>query len=283
VGIDYSYLIYVHRRDAARLLTEVAALCHRGDDGHTTVVLPDAPPVEVPGTYGFTPGQTVRLADAVAGRVPRHSFDLAPRFAPDEPLRRYAAANPVTVVSDGAGRVRVALTYLYVIDASNLLPEHWLFDFTPATTGQSRLFLSSPSIRQTFARLASAAGAPLRLLDVEEEYRIVVAERGRPVSTRVPGPCVLWNRRAPAGRAYRELTSAGVEPRWIIGRSTRTTTGSPTASPATPGSTASSADRSPACEFWQSGAGRSVGCSGPHQGETCRYEGETPCAPSSVS
>ncbi len=223
VGIDYSYDVYLHPRDAGRLLTAVATLCG-SDHGATTVLLPDATSVTLPGRYGFEPGRTVRLAEVIAGREPGKSFDLAPRFVADATLRRYADGSDgdVSVGADGIARVKVAYTYLSVRKASELLPEHWLFSFTPATSAQSRLFLSSPSIRQTFATLASVVTAPLCLLDVEERYRIVVAHQGRPVSTQVPGPCVLWDSRAPRSEAYRELSArlAGrpptTEPHWII-------------------------------------------------------------------
>lgn len=101
------------------------------------------------------------------------------------------------------------------------LPEHWLFSFTPATSAQSRVFLSSPSVRATFTALARSVASPLCLLDVEESHKIVVTARDRRVSTRVPGPCVLWDRRAPADQAYGELLArlAGqpAAPRWILG------------------------------------------------------------------
>ncbi|MET7398063.1 hypothetical protein ABZS66_31685 [Dactylosporangium sp. NPDC005572] len=221
MGIDYSYRVYVHRRDAGRLLREVAAWCVPGRDEHTDVVLPDGATVRLPGTYRFEAGRTVVLADAVAGR-PAATFDLAPcfepssapSFAPDDPLLGYADDRTTHTFPDGTTRVAVALTYLFVFDAGSLLPGHWLFDFTPATSEQSRLFLASPSIRRAFAGLADA---PLCLLDVEERYRIVVTAHGREISTRVPGPCVLWDVMAPPAEAYRDLRDPTGRSRWIVG------------------------------------------------------------------
>jgi hypothetical protein len=227
MGIDYSFQVYVHERDAGRLLTAVAALCDRREDRWTTVALTDRTSVTLPGTCRFEAGRTVELAVAVAGRD-QSRFDLSLCFPQDGPLRGYrdGEIHHVDVERawpDGTTRVVVGYVYLDVFDGSCLLPEHWMFSFTPATSAQSRLFLSSPSIRQTFATLALSVAAPLCLFDVEEPYKIVVTASGRRVCTDVPGPCVLWDRRAPEDQAYRELLArlAGqpcvTTPRWIIG------------------------------------------------------------------
>lgn len=229
MGIDYSFQVYVHRRDAGRLLAGVAALCatESDTDEWTDVVLPDGASMRVPGTYGFANHRTVILADAVAGSS-MPTFDLVPWFPADEPLLRYSAASAAErSIADerpgpgGAAQVRVALTYLYVTDGSKVLPEHWVFDFTPATSGQSRVYLSSQSVRSTFTDLAASVASPLCLLDVEELYAIVLTVDGLPLSTLVPGPCILWNRLAPSADAYRELRErlSGAPPasHWIIG------------------------------------------------------------------
>lgn len=194
MGIDYSFDVYVHRRAAGRLLTEVAALCDRRvEQARTTVVPPEGPPVVLPGTVGFESGRTVELA---ATEYP--SFDLSLCFPPDEPLRAYRDGDLDTY---GTTRIMVGYVYLTVFDAARLLPGHLQFSFTPASGVQSRLFLSSPSIRETFASLASS----LCLFDVEQDYHIVVTAGHHRVSTQVPGPCLLWHRGGPDDRAYREL------------------------------------------------------------------------------
>jgi hypothetical protein len=183
MGLDYSFQVYAHQRAARRLLTGVAALCD--DARETTVVLPDETSMALPGAH-----RTVRVGPGYG------SFALSPRF--------------------GTEGLLVAYTYLLVSDGSDLLPGHWIFDFTPATSAQSRLFLSSPSIREAFAELALSVAAPLCLLDVEDSHSIVVTAGDRRFSTRVPGPGVLWDKRAPADQVYRELLTGG-EPEWILG------------------------------------------------------------------
>jgi hypothetical protein len=49
VGIDYSFQVYVHRRDAGRLLAAVAALCDQGTNETTAVALPDGTSMTLPG------------------------------------------------------------------------------------------------------------------------------------------------------------------------------------------------------------------------------------------
>ncbi|MEV4639496.1 hypothetical protein AB0J80_19295 [Actinoplanes sp. NPDC049548] len=215
MGVDYSYQVYVPHRAVGRFLRNVAALS-RNDGTGTTVLLPDGTEVLLPGTYGFEAGRTVEWADVIAAS----SFDLSPCFPADAPLREFDAMYGGTAHPwpDGTVRYSVAYTYLMVFDGSELLPEHSIFDFTPATTGQSQLFLRSPSIRRTFADLAMSVGAPLCLLDVEEDFHVVVTARDRALSIRVPGPCVLWDRGARAAEAYRELSAEPTpEGRWIIG------------------------------------------------------------------
>lgn len=228
MGIDYSFQVYAPRGQAGRLLTAVAALCDPSRDERTTVIAPDGTALVLPGTYGWKAGQAVTLADVVAARN-GSSFDLSLCFPQDEPLRAYrdGAATDHRDVGrawpDGTARVLVALVYLSVFDGSSLLPDHWVFDFTPATSEQSRLFLASPSIRQTFATLALSTAGPLCLLDVEEVFAIVVTALHRQVSVQVPGPCLLWDRRGPKNQAYRELLTRLADPapttppKWIIG------------------------------------------------------------------
>lgn len=223
MGIDYSYQVYVHQRNAGRFLAEVAGLCDSTEGGWTTVVLVDGGSVALPGTCDFKAGRTVEWAEVVGDDPPR--FDLSPFFPEDDPLREYGATHGTTVRTwrDGTTRFAVAYTYLVVFDGSSLLPAHCVFDFTPATSSQSRLFLSSPSIRTTFSALAQSVAAPLCLLDVEESHKIVVTANNHHVSTRVPGSCVLWDSGAPENQAYEELQArlAGPSPtatsRWISG------------------------------------------------------------------
>jgi hypothetical protein len=226
MGIDYSYDVYVHRRDSRRFLTAVAALCHPDSTETTTVIVPDGDPVTLPGGHAFTSGTTVDLAEIVA--TLGGTFNLVFSFPADEPLRAYRDGrrpfgHPLVGWTRPAdsGPVKMGLIYLGVYDGSDMVPEHWNFSFTPAVTEQSRLFLKSPSIRETFTTLALSTGAALCLFDGEIGDRIIVTAGDRRVSTRVPGPCVLWRGGSAGPGGVAELTAwlSGTspdEPEWVI-------------------------------------------------------------------
>ncbi|WP_143235510.1 hypothetical protein [Paractinoplanes atraurantiacus] len=214
MGIDFSYEFYVHRRDADVFLAEVAKLCDPELSRLTTILLPSGTSMTMPGTYGFIGDRAIELEVAAADRMGR-SFDLSLSFPVDGPLRDYDDEEP-------GPRVTVGYIYLSVSDDHTILPDHLRFDFMPATTGQSRLFLMSPSVRETFATLALTTGTTLCLLDTEMASHIVVTALGQRLSTRVPGPLLLWSRQVKAAEAFRELSSllAGNPvhpPKWIIG------------------------------------------------------------------
>ncbi|MFF5076954.1 hypothetical protein ACFY36_07870 [Actinoplanes sp. NPDC000266] len=214
VGIDFSYEFHVPRRDAGVFLAEVAKLCDPEVETSTAIVLPGGAPMSMPGTYGFIGDRAVELDVAAADETGR-SFDLSLSFPVDGPLREYD--------DEGAGsRVTVGYVYLSVSDRFGILPDHLTFWFMPATTEQSRLFLMSPSVRETFAALAMSTGTTLCLLDTEMASHIVVTALGQRLSTRVPGPLLLWRRQARNAEVFRELSALLTgrpvnPPKWIIG------------------------------------------------------------------
>lgn len=198
MGVDFDYEFHVHQRDARRFLTAVVELCDPSEPRWTNVLLPDGTSVELPGTHHVAGGATVELPDPSGP-----DFDLSLCFPLDDPLRAYQDETG----SDGS-RVVLGYIYLSVSDAFAVLPEHWRFCFMPATSSQSRLFLASPSIRETFAALALSTGTSLCLLDSElGGPKIIVTALGHRVSTQVPGPCLLWNPRGHGVEAFEELSS----------------------------------------------------------------------------
>lgn len=199
MGIDFDYEFHVHRRDSGRFLAAVAELCDPQGTRWTNVLLPDGGSVRLPGTHGFVSGKTVAITDGA-----RESFDLSLCFPVDEPLRAYQDEMDL----DRGGRVVVGYIYLTISDTHALLPDHLRFGLMPATNSQSRLFLISSSVRETFATLALSTGASLCLLDSElGGPQIIVTALGQRVSTRVPGPCLLWNARGHTEEAFEELSS----------------------------------------------------------------------------
>jgi hypothetical protein len=214
MGLDYSYDIYVHRRDAGRLLAAVAQLCDWRYAGRMTIELPDGVSVEMP-CGDKDNGQTVRFADM--GADTSRILGLLPLFVEDGPLselREQMGEGVLSVGPDGTRRVLVATTYLKVFDESRVIPDHISFSFSTPGTSRSRLFLSSPSIRETFATLTISVGAPLCLFDVEERHEIVVAAHGRRLSTQVPGPCLLWDTWVPRQEVNSSLMA------WLAGEPT---------------------------------------------------------------
>ena len=210
MGIDFSYDFFVRRRDSRRFLTAVAELCDPQEPRWTIVALPDGTSVRLPGTHGFTSGTTVKLPDQSGG-----TFDLSLCFPVDEPLQAYRddLEGVDRIWPDGSGRVMVGYVYLSVSDTFAILPDHVRFSFMPAVTAQSKLFLMSPSIRDTFATLALSTGASLCLLDSGSGGpEIIVTALDRRVSTRGPGPCLLWRPRGHTAEAFEELSS------WLAGQ-----------------------------------------------------------------
>ncbi|XVU22283.1 hypothetical protein ACQPZJ_34115 [Actinoplanes sp. CA-054009] len=218
MGIDFSYDLYVHRRDADGFLAEVAKLCDPGLSRLTTILLPSGTSMTMPGAYGFIGDRAIELEVAAADRTGR-SFGLSLSFPADGPLRDYEDPDDGEEVGP---RVTVGYIYLSVSDDYTIRPDHLRFSFVPATTEQGRLFLMSPSIRETFATLALTTGATLCLLDTEMTSHIVVTALGQRLSTRVPGPLLLWRRQGANEEVFRELSAllAGRTvnpPQWIIG------------------------------------------------------------------
>ncbi|MET8758406.1 hypothetical protein [Lentzea sp. NPDC004782] len=212
MGIDFDYEFYVHRRDSGRFLEAVAELCDPQESRWTNVLLPDGGSVRLPGSHGFVSDKTVAVANGLS-----ESFDLSLCFPLDEPLRAYPdemdQADVTRTWPDGSSRVLVGYIYLTISDTRALLPDHLRFGFMPAANSQSRLFLMSPSVRETFATLALSTGASLCLLDSELGPPIIVTALGQRVCTRVPGPCLLWNPRGHTAEAFEELSS------WLAGQS----------------------------------------------------------------
>lgn len=200
MGIDVSYDFHVPRAKVAGFLAALTDLSDPEVTRRTTVVLPDGTLTTLPGPFGFIDGRAVELDVVAADRTGR-DFALVLGFPADEPLLAYRD-------EEGGDRVMMGYIYLGVDAGHTVLPDHYRFWLMPATTEQSRLFLMSPSIRETFATLALETGTSLCLLDPGwggEE--IVVTALGQRVSTRVPGPCMLWRARGRDLEAFQELSA----------------------------------------------------------------------------
>lgn len=175
MGLDYSYEVYVHRDSARPLLETVKASTFPTPSETTTIEFPDGK-VVMPCTSRFTSGTTVRLDPAAHSGGGLLSLDLSMLFPEDNELLEWVddVESGLSTAADGRRLCRVGYIYLSVWDASKFLPDHLCFDFMAATTGMSRLFARSASIRQWFVNLTFAHGGPLCLLDLEEKGRITI-------------------------------------------------------------------------------------------------------------
>ncbi|WP_433435931.1 hypothetical protein [Nonomuraea sp. CA-141351] len=191
MGLDYSYELYLHRRDAAGVMSDLVAdrtAVH--DPKRSTVVeLPEGQHLVMPFTSGFTGGRTLPLGPALA-------LDLTIRFAEDQHLLDYAEARSILPEDTGSQRSTyadsrrhhdVGYIYLTVHEASWLHPDYLELCFMAATSTMSCLFRESVSIRDFFATLTIRNSGLLCVLDVEDDGRIVVSVGSRRLFEPVPG------------------------------------------------------------------------------------------------
>ncbi|QFY10325.1 hypothetical protein GBF35_30190 [Nonomuraea phyllanthi] len=191
MGLDYSYELYLHRRYAEGVLSDLAAgkTATHDSTGHTVVELPGGRHLVMPFTSGFTSGRTLPLS-------PELALDLTIGFTEDEHVRDYATARAIpaedtdprwSTNADGRLRYEIGYIYLTVHEASWLRPDHLELCFMAATSTMSRLFRDSASIRDFFATLAIRNSGLLCVLDVENDGKIVVSAGNQRLFEPLPG------------------------------------------------------------------------------------------------
>ncbi|MFD5463731.1 hypothetical protein ACFWIQ_13060 [Kitasatospora sp. NPDC127059] len=181
MGLDYSYEIFVPTRNVARALARVAELAPPNRrTPPLTVTLPGGDRVAVPFTSNFRS----EPVDCSAGGT--LDLDTVLLFGADDVVREYFAGR--TVEFDELGRIAVGCIYLTVRFAPTLHPRHASLQFTAATSGMSRMFERSASVRSVFTGLTAAAGGVCCLLDTETDVFEICWLDGREVRDTVPGP-----------------------------------------------------------------------------------------------
>ncbi|MFC9466910.1 hypothetical protein [Streptomyces coelicoflavus] len=151
MGLDYGYDIYLRPRNVAGALSAVAALAPPSRDvPPLDVTLPGGERVVLPFTSGFGS----EPVDCSARGTLR--LDTSLMFPVDDAVRAYGESSGLPPEENG--RVRIGYVYLTVRFKSLLDPAYTSMEFWAATSGMSRLFERSASIRKTFTDLTAAVG-----------------------------------------------------------------------------------------------------------------------------
>ncbi len=159
MGLSYGYDIFLRPRHVAGALTAVAGLAPPDRDvPPLDVTLPGGERVVLPFTSGFG-SEPVDCS----GRDTLE-LDTSLMFPVDDAVRAYAESYGLP--PERNGRVQIGYVYLTVRFASFLDPGYTALEFWAPTSGISRLFERSASIRETFTGLAAAIGAECCQFDV---------------------------------------------------------------------------------------------------------------------
>ncbi|GGL27870.1 hypothetical protein ACN6LC_000180 [Streptomyces violaceoruber] len=151
MGLTYGYDVYLRPRNVAGALTAVAGLAPPSRDvPPLDVTLPGGERIVLPFTSGFGS----EPVDCSA----RDTLDLdtSLMFPVDDVVRAYGESYGLPPEENG--RVRIGYVYLTVRFRSFLDPGYAALEFWAPTSGISRLFERSASIRKTFTDLAAAVG-----------------------------------------------------------------------------------------------------------------------------
>ncbi|GAB2735396.1 hypothetical protein [Kitasatospora kifunensis] len=160
MGLDYSYEIFMPPRNVARALTRLAELAPQGrDTPPLPVTLPGGEQLIVP----FTSKYKSEPVDCSAGGTLK--LDTSIMIEVDDAVREFHLRDVDRV--DELGRVSVGYIYLTVWFSPAWHPNFASLQFTAATSGMSRMFERSASVRKVFTDLTVAAGGVCCLLDTE--------------------------------------------------------------------------------------------------------------------
>lgn len=89
---------------------------------------------------------------------------------------------------DELGRIAIGYIYLTVWFAPERHPDYASLQFTAATSGMSRMFEGSASVRAVFTGLTAASGGVCCVLDAESDTLQTCWLNGQPIQETVPGP-----------------------------------------------------------------------------------------------
>jgi hypothetical protein len=159
MGLTYGYDIHLPPRGVAGALAAVAELAPPSRDvPPLDVTLPGGERIVLPFTSGFG-SEPVDCSDSET-----LDLDTSLMFPVDDAVRAYGEAYGLPPEENG--RVQIGYVYLTVRFASFLDPRYTALEFWAPTSGLSRLFERSVSIRRTFTDLAATVSAACCLFDV---------------------------------------------------------------------------------------------------------------------
>lgn len=160
MGLDYSYEIFMPPRNVVRALTRLAELAPQGrDTPPLSITLPGGEQLIVP----FTSGYKSEPVDCSAGGT--IELDTSIMIGVDDAMREFLPRDVDRV--DELGRVSVGYIYLTVRFSPAWHPNFASLQFTAATSGMSRMFVQSASVRKVFTDLTAATSGVCCLLDIE--------------------------------------------------------------------------------------------------------------------
>lgn len=161
MGLDYSINLYFPADRVGAALRELARIAPPGDE---TIVRVPGGEVCIPFPSGFASRRNHDPVVLVASGAVEH-FETTILFPIDEAISRRDLSSGYETVR-GTEYIRIGYIYL-TIRLGCLYAE---FSFTAATSGMSRLFVASESIRGRFRELLAAACGVVGWLD-EEDYQ----------------------------------------------------------------------------------------------------------------
>ncbi|MEV7239174.1 hypothetical protein AB0N06_36390 [Streptomyces sp. NPDC051020] len=181
MGLDYSYEIFMPPRNVVRALTRLAELAPQGrDTPPLPVTLPGGEQLIVPFTSNFKS----EPVDCSAGGT--LELDTLIVIGVDDAMREFFLRDSDRV--DERGRVAVGYIYLTVRFSPAWHPNFASLQFTAATSGMSRMFVQSASVRKVFTDLTAATDGVCCLLDTETDIFDICWLNGETVSGEtVPG------------------------------------------------------------------------------------------------
>ncbi|MFB7337123.1 hypothetical protein ACFC00_36790 [Streptomyces adustus] len=181
MGLDYSYEIFMPPRNVVRALTRLVELAPQGRDTPPLLVtLPGGEQLLLPFTSKFKS----EPVDCSAGGT--LELDTSIVIGVDDAMREFFLSGLGR--ADERGRVPIGCIYLTVRFSPAWHPDFASMQFTAATSGMSRMFEQSASVRKVFTDLTAATGGVCCLLDTECDVFDICWLNGETVSGEtVPG------------------------------------------------------------------------------------------------